>query len=281
MAAPVDVRQFVLAEQCRGRSVGFVPTMGALHAGHLSLVERSRLECNTTLVSIFVNPMQFGPHEDLAKYPQRLAQDLELLAPLGVAVVFAPTAEEMYPTGFATHVEVAGITDRWEGSFRLGHFRGVTTVVMKLFDIVPANKAYFGRKDYQQLLAVRRMARDMNVPIEIVACPIVRESDGLAMSSRNAYLSPDERRRAAILPRALARARIMFESGERNARRMQETLRQMIASENGVQLDYVAVVDPHALEELTDIEDSAVVLLAARVGTTRLIDNEVLGTIAE
>jgi pantoate--beta-alanine ligase len=278
ISSPRETQQWVLEHHRAGRRVGVVPTMGALHAGHLSLVERSRRECDATVVTIFVNPKQFGPKEDFSRYPRQMERDLELLAPLGVDVVFAPTPADMYPARFATTVKVAAVTDRWEGSVRPEHFAGVTTVVLKLLNIVPADRAYFGRKDYQQYVVVRRMAADLNLPTEIVACPTVREADGLAMSSRNAYLSADERRRGLVLSRSLELAREMFAGGERDAVEIRDAVRRTIAGEPGVQLDYATVVDGETLEELSQIDSAAVVLVAARVGTTRLIDNEILQT---
>ncbi len=198
-----EAQQYVRAQQRDGKRVGLVPTMGALHAGHLSLVERCRRECDIAIVSIFVNPKQFGPRDDYKKYPRNMDADLALLAPLAVDLVFAPNAEEIYPPGFATSVEVGRVTRHWEGTSRPGHFRGIATVVLKLFHIVPADRAYFGCKDYQQLLTVRRMVTDLNLPIQIVGCSLVREPDGLAMSSRNVYLSTEERRQALVLSRSL------------------------------------------------------------------------------
>lgn len=280
MATANEVQQFVRAQQRAGKRVGLVPTMGALHAGHLSLVERCRRECDVAIVSIFVNPKQFGPREDYKKYPRNLDADLALLAPLSVDLVFAPAAEDIYPAGFATSVEVERVTRQWEGAVRPGHFRGVATVVLKLFHIVPADRAYFGRKDYQQLLTIERMVNDLNLPIQIVPCPLVREPDGLAMSSRNAYLSADERRHALVLSRSLRLAREMFAANERDAARIRDAVRGAIAAEPGVEIEYVGVADPTTLTELSHIDVSAVVLLAARVGKTRLIDNEILGDTA-
>ncbi len=207
LASAQEVQQYVRAQQLAGKRVGLVPTMGALHAGHLSLVERCRRECDIVVVSIFVNPKQFGPKEDFKKYPRTLEADLALLAPLAVELVFTPTTEEIFPPGFSTSVDVRGVTRQWEGAVRPGHFRGVATVVLKLFQIVPADRAYFGRKDYQQLLTIERMVTDLNLPIQIVPCPLVRDPDGLAMSSRNAFLSADERRRALVLSGSLRLAR--------------------------------------------------------------------------
>lgn len=277
VAAVREVQQFVRAQQQAGKRVGLVPTMGALHAGHLSLVQRCRRECDLAIVSIFVNPKQFGPKEDFKKYPRPMDADLALLAPLAVDLVFAPTTEEIFPPGFSTSVDVRGVTRQWEGAVRPGHFRGVATVVLKLFQIVPADRAYFGRKDYQQLLTVQRMVTDLNMPIQIVPCPLVREPDGLAMSSRNAYLTAEERGHALVLSRSLRLAREMFAANERDAAKIRDAVRNAIAAEPGVQIDYVAVVDPGSLAELARIDASAAVLVAARVGKTRLIDNEILG----
>jgi pantoate--beta-alanine ligase len=277
VTSPAEVHRLVRAQQAEGKRVGLVPTMGALHAGHLSLVERSLQECNYTVVSIFVNPKQFSPQEDFAKYPRLLESDLSKLAELGVPLVFNPAVAQMYPAGYATQVEVSGLTEMWEGVLRPGHFRGVTTVVLKLFQIAPADRAYFGRKDYQQALVIRKMVADLNLPIEIVVCPLVRDADGLALSSRNAYLSPDDRRRALTLPRALQLAHKMFSAGERSAVKIRDAMRSLISAEPELKLDYVAVVDPQTLIELTRIETSAVALVAAPVGTTHLIDNEILG----
>lgn len=274
--SPHEAQNWVLAQQRAGKRVGVVPTMGALHAGHLSLVERSRQECDVTVVTVFVNPKQFGPKEDFTRYPRQLDVDLKLLGPLGVDLVFTPPVEAMYPTGFSTRVEVTGLTDRWEGTVRPEHFAGVTTVVLKLLNIIPGNRAYFGQKDYQQYVVVRRMAVDLNLPTEIIACPIIREPDGLAMSSRNAYLSPDDRRRGLVLSRSLRAARELFAGGQRDGAKIREAVRQTITEEAGVQLDYAAVVDGETLEELATIDRNAVVLVAAKVGATRLIDNEIL-----
>jgi pantoate--beta-alanine ligase len=267
--------EFVRSAQLAGKRVGLVPTMGALHAGHVSLVDRSSRENDLTVVTIFVNPKQFSPREDLAKYPRNLDDDLAKLAAAKADLVFAPSVDEMYPTGFATYVEVADATTRLEGQFRPTHFRGVTTVVMKLFQIAPADRAYFGQKDYQQSLVVRRMAADLNLPIQIVICPTVREADGLAMSSRNRYLSADDRQRALVLSRSLRETRESFVAGERNSAKLRTAIESQIAAA-GATLDYVSVADPDTLAELDQIKSSAVVLIAARVGNTRLIDNEIL-----
>ena len=271
-----EAYQLVRAQQARGKSVGLVPTMGALHAGHLSLVDRSIRDCDFTVVSIFVNPKQFNQPADYSVYPRTLESDVRQLAERGVDLVFAPSVEEMYPAGFATHVDVEGVTDGWEGASRPGHFRGVTTVVLKLFQIIPADRAYFGRKDYQQALAIERMAADLNLPVEIVVCPLVRDHDGLALSSRNVHLSPDERRSALVLSRSLRLAREIFSTGERDPIRLRDAMLRLLADEPTVQLEYLVIVDSTTLAELKRIETTAVVLIAARLGSTRLIDNEVL-----
>jgi pantoate--beta-alanine ligase len=272
-----EMQRLVRAQQAYSKRVGLVPTMGALHAGHLSLVQRSLQECDYTVVSIFVNPLQFSPQEDFSKYPRTMESDLAKLADLGVPTVFSPPAAEIYPPGFSSYVEVGDVTKAWEGAVRPGHFRGVATVVLKLLQIAPADRAYFGRKDYQQALTIRRMVTDLNVPIEIIVCPTVRDNDGLALSSRNVYLNPEERRHALTLSRSLRQAREMFTAGERDAAKIRDAIRKTITSEPGVNLDYAAVVDPLTLVELSKIDRSAVALVAARVGATRLIDNEILG----
>ncbi|MHB0870389.1 MAG: pantoate--beta-alanine ligase [Chloroflexota bacterium] len=259
-------------------SVGLVPTMGYLHAGHLALVERARRENDIVVVSIFVNPAQFGPGEDFERYPRDEKRDLALLRKAGVDFVFTPSSSEIYPEGFSTYVTVEGLADKLEGAFRPGHFRGVATVVAKLFNIIPATRAYFGQKDAQQVVVVRRMARDLNLPHEIVAVATVREEDGLAMSSRNIYLDAEERQSALVLSRALYMARDMYEKGERSAVEIRTAIRAMLDAEPGVKTDYVTVSDPETLEELDRVEGRALVALAARVGKTRLIDNLVLGS---
>jgi pantoate--beta-alanine ligase len=270
--------EFICSQKRAGKSVGFVPTMGALHAGHLSLVERSRQECDYTVVSIFVNPKQFAPHEDFSKYPRNLDDDLAKLAALDVDLAFAPPVEEIYPPAFSTYVDVGLLAEPWEGALRPGHFRGVATVVLKLFQIAPADRAYFGRKDYQQVVVVQKLVADLNLPVEIVVCPIVRAADGLALSSRNIYLSDSQRCSALVLSQSLKTAREMFDAGERNAQTIRDHLQRTIGAAGGVKLEYAAIVDPKTLVELPSIDDSAVALVAARVGNTRLIDNEVLGS---
>ncbi len=259
-------------------TVGLVPTMGALHEGHLSLVRQARADNDHLVASVFVNPTQFGPSEDLDEYPRDLDRDLRLLEAEGVDIVFVPTAREMYPPGFDEWVEVRGpLTSRLEGASRPQFFRGVTTVVARLFRVVQPHRAYFGEKDAQQLLVVRRMVREQRLPVEIVAIPTVREPDGLAMSSRNAHLSPEERRTAVVVPRALELARMMVERwGVRDADMLRESLEDYIRQKPQARIDYVSVADHETLEELDELDGPALVLLAVRVGSTRLIDNEML-----
>jgi pantoate--beta-alanine ligase len=276
VTAGEEIRRRVRAWRAAGETVGLVPTMGALHAGHLSLVARSVAECRHTVVTIFVNPTQFGPNEDFQRYPRQLDRDLELLAASGAELVFAPTTEAMYPEGFATHVDVEQVTRLWEGAIRPSHFRGVATVVLKLFNFAPADVAYFGQKDFQQSVVVRRMVADLNLPIEIRVCPIVREPDGLALSSRNAFLSADQRRQALVLSQSVRKAVELAAAGERDAAKIAGVMRQMIEAIGGVRLDYAAVVHPRSLEEASHVEPGVVAIVAAKVGSTRLIDNEIL-----
>jgi len=258
--------------------VGLVPTMGALHEGHLSLVRRARAENDKLVVTVFVNPTQFGPKEDFVAYPRDMDRDLRLLEAEGVDVVFAPTAEEIYPPGFDEWVEVSGpLTERLEGEFRPGHLRGVTTVVARLFRIVRPQRAYFGEKDAQQLRVVRRMAREQRLPVEVIGLPTVREPDGLAMSSRNAYLSPEERQAALVVPRAIQMGRrLVEEEGVRAAAAVRRAAEDLIRREPRARIDYVSISDCETLEELTEIDRPALLLLAVRIGATRLIDNVAL-----
>ena len=256
-----------------GEILGLVPTMGALHDGHLSLVRAAKAQCSRVVVSIFVNPKQFGPKEDLAKYPRQMDADRAVLEPLGMDFLFAPTAAEMYPQGFATHVEVEGLSTVLEGRSRLGHFRGVSTVVLKLLEIVQPNYAYFGRKDAQQARIVQQMTCDLNLDTEIVVCPIVREADGLAMSSRNAYLKADERRAATVLHASLGAARTEIEAGERDALRLREEIREKIQKEPLATLDYAEIVDAETFEPVTRLRRACLAVMAVFVGTTRLLDN--------
>jgi len=257
--------------------IGLVPTMGYLHAGHISLAQRARAECANVVASIFVNPTQFGPNEDLAKYPRDLPRDLAMLEAAGVDLVWTPTPEMMYPSGYQTWVEVEGLTSGLEGVVRPGHFRGVTTIVAKLFNAVGPDKAYFGQKDAQQAAVIRRMTRDLDFPIEIIVCPIVREADGLAMSSRNVYLNPEQRQAATVLFRSLSAAKSVFDSGERVAETLRALVRKTVASEPLARLDYVSCSDYDTLEELETAAGKTLLSMAVYLGKTRLIDNFVLG----
>ena len=260
----------------RGR-LGLVPTMGALHEGHLSLVRAARTQCDAVAVSIFVNPTQFGPTEDLAKYPRQFERDHALLEKENVDILFAPSVDEMYRKGEATWVMVEGLSDKLDGRSRPGHFRGVTTVVAKLFHILEPDVAFFGQKDAAQVAVIRRFVRDLNVPVGIAVCPIVREPDGLAMSSRNAYLNPEERQRALVLQRSLREVENQFHAGETRAPRLIAVAREIIAQEPQVRLDYFEIVDPDTLEPIERTSQPALVAVAAYVGATRLIDNVLLG----
>jgi pantoate--beta-alanine ligase len=250
--------------------------MGFLHEGHLSLIRRSREECDHVVVSIFVNPTQFGPKEDLSKYPRDIERDLQLIEPL-TDLVWMPTPEIMYPQGYQTWVEVEAITRPLEGAMRPGHFKGVTTVVAKLFTGVQPHKVYFGQKDAQQAAVIRQMVRDLNFPIDVVVCPIVRESDGLAMSSRNVYLEPEQRKAATVLFRSLSAARDLYEGGERNAEKIRGKIKEILASEPLANVQYVSCADYDSLQELEEIKGKALLSMAVFFGKTRLIDNFVLG----
>ncbi len=263
------------ARQARAenRIIGLVPTMGALHRGHLSLIERGRRECSPVIASIFVNPKQFGPNEDFSKYPRTFDRDSKILEQAGVDSVFAPEPSEIYPNGFSTYVQVEGLSERLEGRSRPGHFRGVTTVVMKLLQIIQPNFAYFGRKDAQQARIITQMARDLNLDSEIVVSPIVREPDGLALSSRNAYLSAEERKAAPVLYRALDAAKSELAAGVRDALQLQTSLRRKLDSEPLARVDYAEVVDAETFEPVMRVSKPCYVLLAVFIGKTRLIDN--------
>lgn len=266
------------AQQSKTYRVALVPTMGALHDGHLSLVRRARELAEVVAVTIFVNPTQFAPHEDLARYPRPLEQDIEMVRSAGAAMVFHPSDHAIYPPGFSTYVNPPAVASRWEGVIRPDHFRGVCTVVLKLFQIIPAQVAVFGRKDYQQSMVIRAMARDFNLPIQIEVADTIREPDGLAMSSRNRYLTPDQRLQALSLSRALRMTRQQALSGVKSVTKLERVLTDELAagSDLGVDsIDYAAVVDAHTLEPFSDaiLQPNAVALVAARVGTTRLIDN--------
>jgi pantoate--beta-alanine ligase len=258
------------------RTIGLVPTMGALHEGHLSLVRAARAASDVVAVSIFVNPTQFGPNEDFSKYPRTFDEDCALLEREGVDLIFAPTVDEMYPSGASTFVVVEGVSDRLDGASRPGHFRGVTTVVSKLFHTVGPHKAFFGQKDAAQVAVLRKMVRDLNFPLQIVVCPIVREADGLALSSRNRYLSAEERVQALVLHRALGKVEELAAGGERSSAKLIEAARAVFASEPSVRIDYIVVVDPETLEDVPEVGNGTLVAVAAFVGATRLIDNVVL-----
>ncbi len=266
--------------QARGalaEPVGFVPTMGYLHEGHVALARRARAECRSVVASIFVNPTQFGPAEDFARYPRDLSRDLALLDPAGVDVVFHPEPGEMYAPGSSTVIDVGPIAQRLEGAARPGHFRGVATVVAKLFNVLQPQKAYFGQKDAQQVVVIQKLVRDLDIPVEIVVVPTVREADGLAMSSRNTYLSHQERQAAPVLWRALTWAQELWQAGERDARRLHREVASIIRTEPLAQIDYISIAHPETLAELDRIEGRALVSLAVRFGHTRLIDNVTLG----
>ena len=259
--------------RAENRPIGFVPTMGALHEGHASLVARAKQECSPLIASIFVNPKQFGPTEDFAKYPRTFESDCDKLKQSGVDAVFAPEASEIYPKDFSTYVHVEGLSERLEGRSRPGHFRGVTTVVMKLLQIVQPHRAYFGRKDAQQARLIAQMARDLNLDSEIVVCPIVREPDGLARSSRNVYLNPEERKAATVLYRALEDAKRELAAGVRDVLHLQGVLRRKLEGERLAAVDYAEIVDADSFEPLVRLGRACYVLLAVFVGKTRLIDN--------
>ena len=257
-------------------TVGFVPTMGYLHEGHLALIRRARAECDHVIVSIFVNPTQFGANEDLSKYPRDLERDLRLIEPY-TDLVWTPSAEVMYPQGYQTWVEVDAVTRPLEGAMRPGHFKGVTTVVAKLFNGVQPHKAYFGQKDAQQVAVIRQMVRDLNFPVEIVVCPTSREADGLAMSSRNVYLDPAQRQAATVLFRSLSAAKEAYKQGERDGEKLREKMKDILASEPLAQVQYVSCADYDTLDELAVIKGKALLSMAVFLGKTRLIDNFVLG----
>jgi pantoate--beta-alanine ligase len=271
------LREAVLDARQRRQRVGLVPTMGALHDGHLSLVDAAQAECDLSVVTIFVNPTQFSPNEDFRNYPRELTRDLSLLAGRGCDIVFAPGNNSIYQPNHATFIDVGPIGSVLEGEFRPTHFRGVATVVMKLLQLAPADRTYFGRKDYQQTLVIRQMVADLDVPTEVRVCPIVRESDGLAMSSRNRYLSPDERRRAPVLSRSLRLAEELAAGGERNADVIRQKMTHEIDSVGGIQIQYIAIVADGTLTPVNRIDGPTTMALAATVGKTRLIDNTLVG----
>jgi len=271
-----EMRAECRAVRRAGQRLGLVPTMGALHEGHISLVRAARAKCDVVAASIFVNPTQFGPTEDLGKYPRSFERDCEMLEREGVELLFAPTVEEMYPAGGTTWVTVEGLSDKLDGRSRPGHFRGVATVVAKLVHIVEPDAAFFGQKDAAQVAIIRRMVRDLNMPVEIVVGPIVREADGLAMSSRNAYLDDAQRKQALVLHRALLRVQALADAGERNAARLVGAGREEFAREASVRLDYFKIVNAETLDPVEDVSGGALVAVAGYVGSTRLIDNILL-----
>ena len=258
--------------------VGFVPTMGYLHQGHLALVRQARAENPSVVVSIFVNPTQFGPHEDFKQYPHDPQRDLALLEKEGVDIVFMPSADEMYPPKFNSWVEVGKVAERLEGAARPGHFRGVATVVAKLFNIVQPNRAYFGQKDAQQLIVIRKMVADLDMSLEVVAVPTVREPDGLAMSSRNTYLNPEERKAALVLYQALTLAQKLWSQGEKDAKVIRQQMTDLIQKQPLAEIDYISIADAETLDELDRVKPPALVSMAVRIGKTRLIDNVVLNS---
>ena len=268
-----QVRAQVKAWKKEGLSVGFVPTMGYLHEGHQSLIKKAVEENDKVVVSIFVNPIQFGPNEDFEQYPRDLEKDAALCEATGAALIFHPEAEEMYPEGFCTHVDMTGLTDNLCGAKRPGHFQGVCTVVSKLFNIVAPDRAYFGEKDAQQLAVIRRMVRDMNIDVEVVGCPIVREPSGLAKSSRNTYLTREEKRAACVLDRSLTAARSLMNRGERSAENILGVIREEIKEENLAEIDYIKMVDALTMEDVETADRDVLIAIAVYVGKTRLIDN--------
>ena len=272
-----EMNRFAAEVHSQAKSLALVPTMGALHEGHLSLVRRAKKQCNVIVVSIFVNPTQFGPTEDFARYPRSPEQDLELLRSLEVDVVFAPCSTEIYPAGFATFLDPGHAANVFEGAIRPGHFRGVATVVLKLFNIVRPDIAFFGQKDFQQVVVIRRLVEDLNLPVRIVVCPIVREADGLAKSSRNVYMNAEDRKAALLLSRSLKRAEEMAQAGEAAAQKLLEEMRKTFAAEPLLQLDYAAIVDPATLEPVAYLNPGSVALVSARLGTVPLIDNLIFG----
>jgi len=272
-----DIKAVIRTNKAMGKSIGYVPTMGYLHEGHLSLAKRSVQDNDFTVMSIFVNPTQFGPNEDFERYPRDLERDLALAESVGVDVVFAPSVEEMYPDGYKTYVNVEDITNVLCGRSRPGHFRGVTTVVNKLFNIVEPNKAYFGQKDAQQVVVIKKMVRDLNMNLEVITCPIVREADGLAMSSRNVYLSSEERKAALILSKSLFEAEELIKQGERSRKKIVEYIESRIKTEKLAEIDYVEVVSADNLDIMEELKGTILIALAVKFGKTRLIDNVIVG----
>lgn len=264
-----EIRQF----RQKGKRIGLVPTMGALHEGHESLMKRSLTETDITVVSVFVNPTQFGPNEDFDSYPRNLDRDLDICRKIGVDLVFAPSINEMYPKDYDTFIEIGSVANILEGASRPGHFRGVATVVSKLFNIITPDNAYFGQKDAQQVAVIKKMVYDLNIPVSIVPCPIIRENDGLAKSSRNQYLSNTERKQATVLNRALQLAEELLCSGETNSPFIQQEMEQFIQNEETIEMEYIKIRDARQLKEISKIDQPIFILIAAYVGSTRLIDN--------
>lgn len=271
-----ETRRATREARAQGKRIGFVPTMGALHAGHISLVRAAKAQSDFVAVSIFVNPTQFGPKEDYSKYPRTFESDRELLESEGVDLIFAPSVQEMYPSGAATYVTVEGLSEKLDGRSRPGHFRGVSTIVSKLLHVIEPDVAFFGQKDAAQVAIIRRMVRDLDFAVEIVVCPIVREPDGLAMSSRNAYLDPEQRQSALALHRSLLRIEGLAKNGETDVARLVAAGKNTLAEEPSIRLDYLEIVDPETLDPITIVSPGALVAVAAYVGSTRLIDNLLL-----
>jgi len=271
-----ETREFIAQARSDGKSLGLVPTMGYFHEGHLSLMRQARQDNDLVVVSLFVNPTQFGPGEDFRDYPRDLDRDARMAEEVGVDLIFNPSVEEIYPEGYNTYVAVEKLAEGLCGAFRPGHFRGVTTVVLKLFNIVQPDRAYFGRKDYQQLKVIERMVKDLNVPVEVIGMPTVREPDGLAMSSRNMYLDPEERRAALVLSESLSYAQQLLGGGLTSGGELRARVEEFVKGEPLARIDYVAVVDPETLDPMAEVRDRAVLALAVRIGRTRLIDNGVI-----
>ena len=271
-----EMHHYAMQLRHEGKAIGFVPTMGALHEGHLSLMRQAREASEHVVVSIFVNPAQFGPKEDYKEYPRDPRGDTEMTRTADVDTLFTPPPSAVYPEGYRTYVEVEGLSGVMCGRTRPGHFRGVATIVLKLFNIVRPHKAFFGQKDYQQTVIIRRMTKDLHLGVDVIALPTVREADGLAMSSRNQYLSPEERRSAEILYRSLQEARSRFDKGEHSAERLREVIIEVLKGESSVQLEYAAIVHPETLEEVREADNGTVIAITARIGRTRLIDNILL-----
>ena len=268
-----EIKNIITDEKSKGKSIGFVPTMGYLHDGHLSLMKRAKEENDVVVISIFVNPIQFGQGEDYEVYPRDIERDSKLAESVGVDYIFAPEVKEMYPEGYNTFVEVLGVTDKLCGASRPGHFKGVTTVVTKLFNIVTPDKAYFGQKDAQQVYVIKQMVRDLNMNVKIISCPIVREHDGLALSSRNTYLLEEERKQALVLSKSLFWAKDMINKGERNAKTLIEGIKSMINEMPLADIDYVKIIDYDTFKEVEELKGNILIALAVKIGKTRLIDN--------